>query len=363
MSDLVIAAGPKALAHIKNNALSPDDISAIFGASGAAKWLAIAGLDHKVFSQFMPQRTDKTSVDLFGTSVGAFKLAAAARRNPDTTLRITADAYIAQSYADEMDFTSIDRQTDIVLGKVMGHDTGGDLQAGVAEILSNKRYRLHIGTVRCHSGLNAKLPRQALSLARAGLLATVTQQHLRGLAERTIFSDPRANLAFTARDGYAVRHAKLTPENFLLALRASGAIPVYMRPIHLAEDPAHKYHDGGMLDYHPVPGTFWPESDGLILYPHFYDHFKMRWFDKFYPWRKAPAHLLDNVVMLAPSPQWAKALPDGKIPSRQDFPKYRKNEEERFEKWQEVVRRSHALGEEFIDAVQRGTISDRVVPL
>lgn len=363
MSDLIIAAGTKARAHIKKHGLSPDHISAIFGASGAAKWLAIAGLDHKVFSQFMAARTDKTPVDLFGTSVGAFKLAAAARRDPDATLRVTADAYIDQSYSDKISRTSIDKQTDIVLNKVMGHDTGGDMHAGVAEILSNQRYHTHIGTVRCHGGLNAKLPRQALALARAGLLATVTPQHLRGLAERTIFADPRSTLQFDARDGYHVRHAELTNDNFLPALRASGAIPVYMQAVRLPDDPAHKYHDGGMLDYHPVPGTFWPQSDGLILYPHFYDHFKMRWFDKFYPWRKAPAHLLDNVVMLAPARHWVKALPDGKIPSRQDFPKYRKNETERVEKWREVVRRSHALGEEFIDAVQRDTIGDKIVPL
>ena len=98
MADLIIAAGPKALAHIRKHGLSPDDISAIFGASGAAKWLAIAGLDHKVFAQFMTQRTDKTPVDLFGTSVGAFKLAGAARADADATLKVMADAYIAQSY-------------------------------------------------------------------------------------------------------------------------------------------------------------------------------------------------------------------------------------------------------------------------
>lgn len=363
MSDLIIAAGPSALAHIRKKGLSPDDISALFGASGAAKWLAIAGLDHKVFTQFMPQRSDKTPVDLFGTSVGAFKLSAAARDNADATLRVAADAYIAQSYAEKIDVTIIDKQTDIVLGKIMGHDTGGDTAKGVAEILANDKYRMHIGTVRCHGGLNAKLPRQSLALARAGLLAPFTQQHLRGLTERTVFSDPRRDLTFQARDGYAVRHAALTADNYLLALRASGAIPVYMQAVRLPEDPHHKYHDGGMLDYHPVPGTFWPETDGLILYPHFYDHFKMRWFDKFYPWRKAPARLLDKVVMLAPSRAWVKALPDGKIPSRQDFPKYRKNETERFEKWQEVVRRSHALGEAFIEACQSGRISDLVQPL
>ena len=363
MADLVIAAGAKALAHIRKNGLSPDDVSTIFGASGAAKWLAIAGLDHKVFSQFMTRRTDKTPVDLFGTSVGAFKLSGAARKDADATIKVMADAYIAQSYEGAIDFSSIDKQTDIVFEKFMGHGHDGNISKGIAEVFANKTYRLHIGTVRCHGGLNAKRRRQLLALARAGLLATFTDRHLAGLAERTIFSDPRSDIQFMARDGFPVRHAKLTPDNFTKALRASGAIPVYMQPVQLQEDPAHIYHDGGMLDYHPVPHSFWPQTDGLVLYPHFYDHFKLRWFDKFYPWRKVAADKLDNVVMLAPSRDWVKALPDGKIPSRQDFPKYRKNEAERFEKWHEVVRRSHVLGETFIDACERGTISDMVVPL
>lgn len=362
MTELIIAAGKTALAHIRKNGLSPDDISSIFGASGAAKWLAIAGLDHKVFAQFMSQRTDKTPVDLFGTSVGAFKLAGAARTDADTTLRKMADAYIAQSFEGAIDFSSIDKQTDIVFEKFMGDGCADNIDKGIAEVLANEKYRLHIGTVRCHGGLNAAPRRQALALGRAGLLSPFTDRHLIGLVERTVFSDPRSDIHFAARDGFPARHADLTPQNFTKALRASGAIPLYMRAVQLAEDPQHFYHDGGMLDYHPVPHSFWPETDGLVLYPHFYDHFKLRWFDKFYPWRKVAAHKLDNVVMLAPSRDWVKSLADGKIPSRQDFPKYRKNEAERFEKWHEVVRRSHALGEVFIDACQSGTISDMVVP-
>ncbi|MDG1690844.1 MAG: patatin-like phospholipase family protein [Alphaproteobacteria bacterium] len=358
--DLTIAAGPSALKHIRENGLAPNDISTIFGASGAAKWLAIAGLDHAVFSEFMPQRSRSTPVDLFGTSVGAFKLSASARKDPGAALLATAKAYVEQSYQGATRLEAIDEQTGIVLNKAFAPHTPDAIQ----EILSNERYRLHIGTVRCHGGLNsANRVSQGLALARAGLLALGTHHHLRGLTERAVFSDPRSPLQFRARDGYAVRHDKLTPGNFMLALRASGSIPIYMSPVRLPEDPAHIYHDGGMLDYHPVPGTFWPDTEGLILYPHFYDHFKMRWFDKFYPWRKAPPHLLDNVVMVAPSRQWVGALPDGKIPSRQDFTKYLKNENERFDKWNEVVRRSHALGEEFIHAAETGSISDLVVPL
>lgn len=361
--NLIIAAGKTALEHIRKNGLSPDDISAIFGASGAAKWLAIAGIDHKVFAHFMTQRTDEKPIDLFGTSVGAFKLSGAARSDPDETINVMADAYIAQSYEGAIDFSSIDKQTDIVFTKFMGHGHDGDIQKGMDEVLSSEKYRLHVGAVRCHGGLNARTSRQLLALGRAGFLANFTDKHLIGLTERTIFSDPRSDIAFMARDGFPVRQATLTRDNMDKALRASGAIPVYMAPVRMEEDPNHIYHDGGMLDYHPVPHSFWPQQDGLVLYPHFYDHFKLRWFDKFYPWRKVRGRKLDNVVMLAPSRDWVKALPDGKIPSRQDFPKYRKNEAERFEKWQEVVRRSHALGEEFIDACQTGKISDMVVPL
>ncbi len=358
--DLVIAAGPSALKHIRENGLSPNDISTIFGASGAAKWLAIAGLDHAVFSEFMPKRTDPKPVDLFGTSVGAFKLSASARKDPGAALLATAKAYVEQSYKSATSLAAIDEQTSIVLDKVFAPHTQGSID----EILSNERYRLHIGTVRCHGGLNStNRARQGLALARAGLLAIATQRHLRGLAERAVFSDPRSQLTFTARDGYDVRHDTLTPENFMLALRASGSIPIYMSSVRLPQDPEHIYHDGGMLDYHPVPSTFWPATEGLILYPHFYDHFKMRWFDKFYPWRKAPQSQLDKVVMIAPSRAWVKALPDGKIPSRQDFPKYQKNELERFDKWNEVVARSHNLGAQFIEACRSGKIAEYIVPI
>jgi hypothetical protein len=178
-----------------------------------------------------------------------------------------------------------------------------------------------------------------------------------------VFSDPRHELTFHARDGFAVSTKTLTADNFENALQASGAIPVYMRPVRLSEDPDHIYRDGGLLDYHPLPGSFWPERDGLILYPHFYGHFKKRWFDKFYPWRKARAAELDRVVMLAPNRAFIKSLPDGKIPSRQGFVAYRKNEAERFDKWTQVVERSAQLGAVFIDACASGKISQLVRPL
>ena len=363
LTNLTIAAGPSAYAHIQKNGLSADDIAAIFGASGAAKWLAITGLDSAVFGGFMKQRQKPQAVDLFGTSVGAFKLAAAARQDPAQSLEQMADLYIHQSYDGDAGFDKIDSETDKILNAITG---AGDEQTlhGVEEILTNPAYHLHIGAVRCHGLLNHRDRKwQALALVQAGMGSLVSAKHLRGLAERVVFSDPRSQLNFEARDGFPVRHTKLDNSNFAAALKASGSIPVYMPPVVIPADASHIYHDGGMLDYHPIPANFWPQHDGLILYPHFYDHFKNRWFDKFYPWRRASAEQLDKVVMIAPNRDYVARLPDGKIPSRQDFVKYVKNEPLRFAKWQNVVARSYALGEEFLAVCASGDIAAHVRPL
>ena len=83
----------------------------------------------------------------------------------------------------------------------------------------------------------------------------------------------------------------------------------------------------------------------------------------YWGWAASRAAELDRVIMLAPSQAFIKSLPDGKIPSRQGFVAYRKNEAERFDKWTQVVERSAQLGAEFIDACASGKISQLVRPL
>ena len=360
---LTLAAGPTALKHVREHGLSPNDVSTIFGASGAAKWLAIAGLDKAIFGDWMAERTATAPVDLYGTSVGAFKLAAAARRDPGHVLATLAQAYIAQSYSDALTPDTISIETHKTLIQLLG-DGSEDMSRGVSEILTNPHYHLHIGAVRAHGLLNSdRRGRKIMALTRGFLRSAGGRNALHGMAERAVFSDPRSNLRFEARDGFPVNHRRLTEQNFYDALRASGTIPVYMQPVHFAEDPQHTYLDGGLLDYHPVPGSFWPTSGGIVLYPHFYDHFKIRWFDKFAPWRKAGSHLLENVVMIAPNPDFVRALPDAKLPSRQDFTKYRRRENVRFDKWQTIVRQSDVLGERFLELCKTGDIAAHIHPL
>jgi hypothetical protein len=89
MTLLRILAGATAYRHIKTNGLTQQDISAVFAASGAAKWLTIYGLDRAVFSVWLAQSIHP--IDLFGTSIGTFKLAAAAQQKPSSS------PYLAES--------------------------------------------------------------------------------------------------------------------------------------------------------------------------------------------------------------------------------------------------------------------------
>ena len=179
-----------------------------------------------------------------------------------------------------------------------------------------------------------------------------------------MFSDPRSSKALRPIDNYPTHNVTLDKKNLGPALSASGAIPVMMHGIEIeTEDGIHLYRDGGMLDYHPIPSQLWPSNEGIVLYPHFYDYLKWRWFDKFYPWRKVSASKLDNVVIFAPSDDYVKSLPYGRIPSRNDFKRFIKNEPKRLEVWQTAVQRSEELGEAFLELVQSGRIADEMVLL
>ena len=219
---LTLAAGPTALKHIREHGLSPNDVSTIFGASGAAKWLAIAGLDKAIFGDWMTGRTNATPVNLYGTSVGAFKLAAAARRNPTQALATLAQAYIAQSYSDAQTPNILASETRKTLIKFLGNGAD-DISQGVSEILTSPHYHLHIGAVRAHGYLTAiGVAGNYGSDARFSALGG-ERNALHDMAERVFFR-LASNLRFEARDGFQFTIAD-DEQNFYDALRASGTIP------------------------------------------------------------------------------------------------------------------------------------------
>ena len=195
---LTLAAGPTALKHVREHGLSPNDVSTIFGASGAAKWLAIAGLDKAIFGNWMADRTATAPVDLYGTSVGAFKLAAAARRDPGRLLATLAQAYIAQSYSNALTPYTISIETHKTLIRLLG-DGSEDMSLGVSEVLTSPHYHLHIGAVRAHGLLNSdRRGRKIMALMHGFLRSAGGRNALHDMAERAIFSDLRSNLRFEA---------------------------------------------------------------------------------------------------------------------------------------------------------------------
>lgn len=359
MQRLQIYAGLSAYNEIRKNGLTPDHIGAIFGASGAAKWLTIAGLDKAIFGTWLADHTPQKPIDLFGTSVGAFKLAAAAQDNPADAIMRFAKLYAAQRFSGDISADMVAKTTETMILNMLGED-----EHGVGEILENPKYHFHCGAVRCHGTLNTENPTvQRFGMAVGFMKSMFSDTGLEGLCERTIFSDPRSSTRFKAKDGFPVRRIELSVANLARALIASGSIPVYMNGVDFPQDADRYYRDGGLLDYHPVPSAILPKSDKLVLYPHFYPIITRRWFDKFFPWKQVDPKELENVVIIAPSEAHINTLPDGRIPDRRDFVKFQSNEALRISRWQTVVSKSEALGDEFLRLCETGNIVERIRPI
>lgn len=354
-SFLQVLAGPKAYQHIRANGLSPQHIGSVFGASGAAKWLAIYGLDQAIFTRWLHEA--EHPIHLFGTSVGAWKLAAAAQNDPAEALKALADAYVAQSYGRKATMDDVMVECKRILDAFLP-------ASKFDEILSHPVYRFHFGAVRCEGGLGSdKALRLGGSLAKAFWRSRQGRGALHNQVQRVVFSDPRQQAPLSSSDGYVTESVALTVENFYPAITASGSIPFVMPGV--TNIPGAKpglYRDGGLLDYHPVPGYFW-QDNGLVLYPHFYPFLKAGWFDKFYAKRRASSDLLDNVIMLAPTQAFIDSLPYQRISDRKDFKRFRGRNEERMKTWHQVMDQSQYLGEEFLQLVKTGDIAGIVKPL
>lgn len=362
MKKLQILAGSKAYQHIRKNGLQLTDIQAIFGASGAAKWLTIYGLDKAIFSDYIkPDQLKSTNhtINLFGTSIGAFKLAAAAHNDPASALTRLANSYIEQSYQGKPTPESISIETEKIITILLA-------DKGAEEILSHPYLRYHCGAVRCHGFLASdNLNLQKLAMAKAFLLAIIGRGKYSRMFSRTIFGDPRVDRPFKGHDVSPTNHVDLNKCNLKEAMVASGSIPVYMHSVSniSGDDSGGIYRDGGLLDYHPVPSNLSGQSDGLVLYPHFYPYLVEGWFDKLLPWRKVSAERLDNIVLISPSAEFVRSLPNSRIPSRADFKRYEGRNDERMRCWREAMQRSEELGEEWLAITGSGNISEWVQPL
>lgn len=366
MRSLAIRAGPVALEAIRRDGLDARAVTIVPGAAGGPKALGLHGLDVALFGEWFPKAPRVRH--LVGASIGAWRFAAACRRDPVEGLRELARLYAEQRYPPRPAAALVTRKVREMLRALFdGHDE---------EILSSPGYRLHVLAVRGRGILTRDAAvRRTLGFGAAAFANLAGRRHLRHFLERTVFHDAREWPPFLAAsdlvpasgeapirfDAFRTHAVALDPANLREALVASAAIPMVIEAVpDIPSAPAGVYWDGGLIDYHlHLP---YSRSEGLVLYPHFTDRIIPGWLDKALPWRRARGEWLDNVVLVSPSREYLARLPFGKLPDRNDFKRFESDYEGRLAYWKKAVAESARLGDEFLAFAGRPDLS-RVLPL
>jgi hypothetical protein len=353
MRALRLYAGPAAMDRIARDGLQSADIGTIAGAAGGPKGLILGPLDRFLFGQWLPQ-SDQV-VDLVGASIGAWRMATACLDASVAGFERLEHDYIHQDYALAPGQT---RPTPDMVSETFGRSLHAFYGPRAAQVLSHPRYRLHVVTSRGRHLLGREHGlRTPLGYLGAFLTNSVHRKAMGAWLERVVFSSEGAALPFDSSD-YRTRQVVLSEANFHPALQASCSIPFMLRAVqHIPGAPAGAYWDGGITDYHlhldyAGASALNPARPPLVLYPHFQRAVVPGWLDKGLRWRHKPTRFLDNLLLLAPDPQWVKALPNGKLPDRNDFMHYGRDLAGRVKAWRTAASASAQLADEFAHWLQ-----------
>ncbi|HEY2929491.1 phospholipase [Piscinibacter sp.] len=341
MSALEIYAGPRARQHLSEQRLRAADVRVVPAAAGGPKGLVLNPLDQFIFGEWLAG--SEHTVHLVGASIGAWRMATACLDEPARSFAQMAHDYIHQRYEHAPGKPPKASHVSEVFGAKLAERFGGR----EAQVLSHPRYRMHVFTSRGRHVLRRE-GRWRTPLGYAGAFAAnvVSRRAMGGFLERVIFSDPREAMPLHLHD-YRTHTVVLDAANLRLSLLASCSIPFWLDAVHdIPGAPTGAYWDGGITDYH-LHLNYASMHDGLVLYPHFQKTVIPGWLDKAFKGRHRATEHLDNVVVLAPSPQWVKTLPHAKLPDRGDFKHYVDDEAGRIAAWTRAVGESERLRDEF----------------
>jgi hypothetical protein len=349
---LTIKAGPRALARIRQNGLSPADVGILPGAAGGPKGIGIQGLDLALFGDWLLRAPRERA--LIGASIGSWRFASACLPDPAMGIRRLGELYTSQRFAKGVSMAEVSGSCRQMLNELLADQD--------AAIIANPHYRLHIVVVKSH-GLLQHDHRGKLSLGLSSVIGNnfLARQRLGRHFDRVILHDARQVPPLAQLSDFRSHFHALTPENLRHALLASGSIPMVMEAIR--EIPGLEpgaYRDGGLLDYHldlPYNG------EDIVLYPHFTDRVIPGWFDKSMPWRRGDRTRLQDVLLLAPSRDYLARLPHGKLPDRTDFKRYLGNDAGRERYWRQAMAESARLGDDFLELVESGRLAEHLQPL
>ncbi len=362
---LTIHAGKKALEHMRQYGMQAKDVAIIPAAAGGPKGLILQSLDQWLFGTWLAAAPRERT--LIGSSIGAWRMAAASHADPAAAFQRLGDLYCEQRYPEKPSAKFVtDSCLQLLEDLIGGHEH---------EIVNQPHHRLQLLAVR---GLGLlKSPKGSIA-ARAGFAAatlanTASRAKLARHMERVVIGDMRDPLFWLKAkfDNFETHFASLTQDNLKQALLASGTLPLVMEPVRdIPHAPAGTYWDGGIIDYHlALPYSrvaSAADGGGLVLYPHFTDQIVPGWLDKPIPWRRASLgrnrNWLDNVVMVSPSQAFLQSLSLGKLPDRKDFFYYGTNHDFRIQNWRIAIYESERLRDEFAAFVENPDLS-RVKPL
>lgn len=354
---LNIHAGPKALAHIRQHGLIPDDIRMIPAAAGGPKGLVLTPLDQDLFGRWLPQASEHHRLHLVGASIGAWRMATAFFPDAHEAFDRLARGYISQH---SEPVPPKPRPTPTQVSAEFAHTLKDFFGPKMPDLLKHPRWSLHIVTSRGR-GLLRHAGKWSTLAGFGGLVLSnaVSRQGVGRWLERTVFTSG-ARLPIEL-DDQPTREVPLTAANFMQAMRASCSIPFWLDPvINISGCPDGAHWDGGLVDYH----FHWPYhrlNQGLVLYPHFQRQVIPGWLDKRFKSRHVATPGLDNLIVLAPQPEWVATLPGGRLPDRNDF--IHMAGPERVKRWTQAVLQSQQLADEWRTWLERGCPIDQVQTL
>jgi hypothetical protein len=365
MSALTFHAGPLALAQIRAHGLRAQDIAIVPAAAGGPKGLAFQSLDQWLFGEWLPGAPRERI--LIGSSIGAWRMAAACQRDPARAFARLGELYSGQRYTSA---TPSQQEIDDVVRELLR-----DLVSGHEDdIVNHPHHRLHLLAVRGKGALAAPGHRRAemRGFAAAALHNLASRERLGKMLERVVFKVQRADAPWLREkfDSFTTHFSTLSRHNLAAGLLASGTLPLLMKPVSgIAGAPEGSYWDGGLIDYHlalPYARMAGQGDGSIVLYPHFTRHIVPGWLDKGLPWRRAARGAnrawLDNVLIVAPSREFLKTLPNGKLPDRGDFKYYGMNQIERIRVWRQAMAQGQRMRDEFAEFV-RNPVAGRILPL
>jgi hypothetical protein len=347
MQALQFHAGSAALARIRANGLRAEDVAVIPAAAGGPKGLIFQAVDQWVFGDWLPQAPRERI--LIGSSIGAWRMAAACQPDPVAAFARLGEQYAGQRYVSrkpsQQDIDAVVRR--LLREFVLGHE---------GAILQHPHHRLHIVAARGRGALAAPLHRRGelTGFIVAALHNATGRARLRHVLERVVLHDARASTSWLTPgfDAFTTHFAALTPANLQAALLASGTLPLLMQAVTgIPGAPHGHYWDGGLVDYQlALPYDRTVSAGEIVFYPHFNEHVVPGWLDKSMPWRRAARGnqrgWLDNVLIIAPSPAFLATLPRAKLPDRTDFQHYGLDHDARVRAWRQAMGEGSRLRDE-----------------